>query len=199
MLHKEEMTFNGVVARLIPGSSGYYASKCGRVFSVKKYRKGLWKELNPVKDKYGYLKATVKFKGKPKIKGVHRWVCYAHYGISDLIVNHINFNREDNRIENLEYVTHKQNSRHSKDSGRLYSGHQKADDCKVLTVYTLAMHTDAASIGSALGFGVYTIRNGKTFSDFFDRFSIYSRDVNFSKIFGGGYWRIANPTHRGGV
>jgi hypothetical protein len=39
----------------------------------------------------------------------------AFFGASDLAVNHKNGNRRDNRIENIEYCTFKENSRHAVD------------------------------------------------------------------------------------
>jgi hypothetical protein len=55
--------------------------------------------------------------GKPKKKGVHRIVWEAFNGpIPDrLEVNHINLNRNDNRLENLELLTHQENVKHAFD------------------------------------------------------------------------------------
>jgi Mor family transcriptional regulator len=39
----------------------------------------------------------------------------AFVGDSELCVNHKNLNRTDNRLENLEYVTHKQNTKHARE------------------------------------------------------------------------------------
>lgn len=43
---------------------------------------------------------------------VHRLVMDAFCGNSSLYVNHINSNKVDNRIENLEYVSHTENMKH---------------------------------------------------------------------------------------
>lgn len=56
-----------------------------------------------------------KFQGKRML--VHRYVIEAFKGASSLECNHINGQREDNRISNLEYVTHVGNVQHAYDTG----------------------------------------------------------------------------------
>ena len=53
------------------------------------------------KSKNGYL--IIRVKGKRMY--VHRLVMLAFHGKSDLTVDHLNMNKQDNRLENLEYVT----------------------------------------------------------------------------------------------
>lgn len=50
---------------------------------------------------------------------VHRLVANAFYGHSELFVNHINGNKSDNHITNLEYVTNKDNLIHAGKTGIL--------------------------------------------------------------------------------
>lgn len=50
---------------------------------------------------------------KSKTYLVHRLIMEAFYGPSTLHVNHKNGNKHDNRIENIEYVTCKQNTKHA--------------------------------------------------------------------------------------
>ena len=58
-------------------------------------------------DKYGY-----KVKGiNGKVEKVHRIVMEAFHGKSDLTVDHLNMNKRDNRLENLEYVTAGENAK----------------------------------------------------------------------------------------
>ncbi len=52
-------------------------------------------------------------------KSVHSLVCLAFIGDrpNDSQINHINFDRQDNRLENLEYVSPSENVKHSVGSG----------------------------------------------------------------------------------
>lgn len=51
---------------------------------------------------------------------IHRLVAEAFIPNPDCkrCVNHLNLNRSDNRVENLEWVTHKENSEHAKAAGK---------------------------------------------------------------------------------
>jgi hypothetical protein len=44
---------------------------------------------------------------------IHRLVCEAFYGESNLFVNHKDFDKSNNRLDNLEYCTQKENILHS--------------------------------------------------------------------------------------
>lgn len=72
--------------------------------------------LNPAVDKDGYMQIALKGSGKKHTAvKVHRAVALAfipnEFGKSE--VNHINGNRSDNRIENLEWCTRSENLLHS--------------------------------------------------------------------------------------
>ena len=58
-------------------------------------------------DKYGYKVTTI----NGKQEKVHRIVMEAFKGKSALTVDHLNMNKQDNRLENLEYVTSGENSK----------------------------------------------------------------------------------------
>ena len=62
----------------------------------------------------GYLVLNLLKNGKQKTRTVHQLVAEAFLGFvpngSTLVVNHINFIRSDNRIENLEIVTMRENT-----------------------------------------------------------------------------------------
>lgn len=51
----------------------------------------------------------IRVKGKRMY--VHRLVMLAFHGKSDLTVDHLNMNKQDNRLENLEYVTVVENTK----------------------------------------------------------------------------------------
>jgi hypothetical protein len=98
----------------IKGFEGaYQISSLGRVRSLPgKYRKELIRKLVPDKD--GYLECMLCEKGKYTHKKVHRLVGEAFiknpFGKKE--INHKNGNRADNRIENLEWVSRKENEHH---------------------------------------------------------------------------------------
>lgn len=70
-------------------------------------------------DKKGYLRVSVTLKRKRKTMKVHREVAKAFIA-NDLEkeqVNHIDGKKENNRAENLEWVTNKENAHHAIASG----------------------------------------------------------------------------------
>ena len=68
---------------------------------IYKEMKNKCKLTGLTKSKNGYL--IVYVNGKRMY--AHRLVMEAFHGKSDLTVDHLNMNRQDNRLENLEYIT----------------------------------------------------------------------------------------------
>lgn len=109
---------------------GYEVSNTGKVRSIKRNipcnlsktgkRETLGKELNPtIVD--GYCRVILKNNGIDYRWSVHRLVAatFIPNPENKPFVNHINFNRSDNRVENLEWCTAKENMRHAGNAGRL--------------------------------------------------------------------------------
>ena len=91
----------------IPGYEGLYSvTKDGKVWSHK--RKGQWLKAANM---YGYLSVNLKKNGIGKAKRVHRLVAltYIKKIKGKNIINHINNIKDDNRVENLEWVTQREN------------------------------------------------------------------------------------------
>lgn len=100
----------------IPGyEERYSATEDGKIFSHIKN-----KFLSPNKTNKGYLQVLVSNGTEKHVICIHRLVCLAFHGIPKQgeEVNHINFNRMDNRASNLEWVTHSENCRKSYNAGR---------------------------------------------------------------------------------
>lgn len=104
----------------IPGFEGLYqASNLGRVKSLKRFRKGENDCLVSVKERIlkpqlnhrGYYRVALCKNSKLKAYRVNRLVYEAFNGSipEGLQVNHINEIKTDNRLENLNLMTHKEN------------------------------------------------------------------------------------------
>lgn len=96
----------------------YFVSNKGRVKNIDFKRTGDEKLLRPSEDTHGYYEVK-----KGRIHGkIHRLVLEAFVGSSDLYVNHKDFNPKNNCLENLEYVTQRENMTHSIMAKRGYMG-----------------------------------------------------------------------------
>lgn len=104
--------YNEEIWKKITITPEYEMSNLGRVRNRKsKYI------LKPLKDKDGYLRLLLRNKNDNNISTIiiHQWVAklFLREGIKEsLIVNHINEIKQDNRSENLEWVTHSENTNH---------------------------------------------------------------------------------------
>ena len=96
----------------VPGYDGYMISDLGRVKSLNYRMTGKEQILIPGKDRYGYLYVDLWKDGNRKRVFVHRLVWVAFNGpIPDCMqVNHINEDKTDNRLENLNLMTCKENN-----------------------------------------------------------------------------------------
>lgn len=100
----------------IPGSDGRYeVSDYGRVRSWY-YRKHWQSEPlynKPFVSRVGYTYYRLQINGIAKNHAIHRLVMKAFVGPSKLEPNHKNGIKSDNRLDNLEYMTHQDNIIHS--------------------------------------------------------------------------------------
>lgn len=74
--------------------------------------------MKPSLSPHGYLTTTVMINGKRKTMPIHSAVAKSFLGdktIEGLVVNHKDGNKQNNHISNLEWVTPKENIRHSVD------------------------------------------------------------------------------------
>lgn len=106
---------------------GYVNYECSNTGLIKTYNwknTGREKIMKPALDKNGYLRTVLKRNdGKLCTIKVHRIICETFKGKKkNLCVNHINFDRADNKIENLEWVTIKENNLHSLKNNNFVNG-----------------------------------------------------------------------------
>jgi len=103
---------------------GYFISNLG---CVKSFKRGKEKILKPAIDGSGYFTVTFYYNKTKITKKIHQLVAIAFLNHSNckykLVVNHKNFNKLDNRLENLEVVTARVNcnKKHLKSSSQ-YTG-----------------------------------------------------------------------------
>lgn len=89
----------------------YLINENGDIFDIKEN-----KLRNPVENKKGYYKVSFYLYGKYKLKFVHRLVL-EHFdpieNMNELQVNHIDGNKKNNNVNNLEWCTLKENMKHA--------------------------------------------------------------------------------------
>jgi hypothetical protein len=121
----EKMEFKEEEWRAIPGT-GYLASSEGRIMNSKTMR-----VLKPHANDHGYYTFMIPSKGN---RSVQRYIAYA-FGLidsldSELEIDHINDVRTDNRISNLQAITHRQNLKKRDSTGMGYRKPIDAFDLK---------------------------------------------------------------------
>ena len=112
--------------RDVVGYEGLYqVSNLGRVKSLEVkfknsfYNKKREKIMSQHDNWKGYLTISISINGKSKKEYVHRLVANSFiYRDEDKVeVNHKNLNKKDNNINNLEWVSKKENMRHARING----------------------------------------------------------------------------------
>lgn len=133
----------------IKGYEGLYAiTSCGKVWS---YKRKIF--LKPHKEKGGYLRVCLCKNGSKKPYLVHRLVLETYCPVEDmdkLEVNHIDENKEHNYLNNLEWMSHKENTNYGTGNKRSATARCK----KVRCIETKVVYNSIkeASIQTEIGY-----------------------------------------------
>jgi hypothetical protein len=153
-----------MIRKEIPNYEGIYEiSDCGKIFSLAS-----GKALSPTRHKDGYLLIGLSKNSDRKFFSVHRLAALTFFGEDSRHVNHKNGIKDDNRLENLEYVTPKENMSHAVESG-LHRVGSASYSSKLTENQVLEIFTDKKSSNMALARkysvtdkAIRDIRQGKT-------------------------------------
>ena len=110
--------------RIINNFEDYKVSNFGNVMSLKNNKE---KILSPSLHYNGYLSIVLSIKGKLKTFKVHQLVAMAFLNHEPcglkIVINHKDFNKKNNNVDNLELVTPRENSnrKHLKSTSK-YTG-----------------------------------------------------------------------------
>lgn len=120
---KEQMNLNKHIWEDIPNYKGLYKiNQKGEIINAQRD-----KPLNPYISKKGYLNTKLSKNNKKRTYGVHQLMAMTFLNHipckMKLVINHINLNKLDNRLENLEIITNRENTTktHLKSSSK-YTG-----------------------------------------------------------------------------
>lgn len=88
----------------------YQVSNLGNVKSLKGKTS---KILTPILNKWGYLQVSLSKNNVKKVYTIHQLVAITFLNFKpnghDLVINHINLTKTDNRLENLEIISNREN------------------------------------------------------------------------------------------
>lgn len=101
--------------KTIPNNSRYCLDEQGNIYSTNYKRTGKTKIMKPAAGRDGYLRTMlIGDDGNYSAKKIHRLMAITYIGPSNgLEVNHIDCNKLNNSITNLEYVTRSENIKHA--------------------------------------------------------------------------------------
>lgn len=148
----------------IPGTVKCYASVDGKVY--RSLANGNIKEVKPhYRPKDGYGLVVLKTDKGRKPFYVHRCVCSAFKIKDKPDVNHIDGNKRNNHISNLEWVTKKENMLHAAENNLTAKGHRNGLSrlSKEQVEYIRSVNTSARKLGRELSVSHGTILKARNY------------------------------------
>lgn len=158
----------------IPGYSKFYeASENGAIRRIAGSERCKTNRLiQPKVSRQGYLQISLSAYGIRRMFNVHQLVAWAFLGHQKVgeTVNHINGNKSDNRVLNLEYLTQADNNRHARDELGVWvgenNGRSKLTENNIREIRTRTANGEQyTSLANEYGVSVVALRNaaiGKT-------------------------------------
>ena len=114
--------------KIIPNTQNIYcASSGGKIYKRDtEISQHMDRKIN------GYLQCAVKINGKYQKQKSHRLIAMAFLDLKQgTVVNHINGIKTDNRVSNLEVITHFENMQHAKELKSFKDGRKKCEKSKM--------------------------------------------------------------------
>ena len=117
----------------------YQVSNLGQILSLNYYRSGKPKLLKPSKDKKGYLLVNLYKNRKRKSYKIHQLVAEHFIPNPDNLpeINHIDEDKTNNRVDNLEWKSHKDNCNHGTRNERIVKANTNGKRSKPVLQFTL--------------------------------------------------------------
>ena len=138
---KQRVIIDGVKYYKHPVFSNYAANKDGDIYSLKRK-----KIINKNKDSNGYLFFIIcsKKQEKPKTYSQHRFVYEVFRGPIPRFfeIDHVNSCKSDNRIKNLQLLTHKQNIEKSKNKAIISTCIETGKERRFISIKKAAIELD---------------------------------------------------------
>jgi hypothetical protein len=109
----------------IPNYEGIY--EVSNLGNVKSLKYGKEKILKPAVSSSGYFQVVLSSDNKPNYFRIHKLVAMAFLGhipngTQEIVVDHINNDKKDNRVENLQLIHQRENSSKDRIGSSKYTG-----------------------------------------------------------------------------
>lgn len=152
--------FDAPELRERPSYPGYAASQLGEIFKIDSAG---FLPMKLSKTKSGHLTANTRKNTKRRTEYAHRLVMDAWVGPSELVVDHIDNDRSNNCLHNLQYVTREENLRLMGERGRSPKNEQhaacKLSNNQVLEIRKLETQLSARKVAALYGISHAHVQN----------------------------------------